>query len=131
VTNSLGSFIQQQISLLGWSRAALATRTGIDEWTLEGILESPVLPEWPTPDEMLALSRALCVSVREIVLRSAEGAGLSVMGGFNEDDAMLLTSNDQLMREVRRRLALGARTGQYLSSPPAQHWGADTGAQSA
>jgi hypothetical protein len=130
VTNSLGSFLQEQLRVLGWSRATLATRTGIDEWTLEGILDSAVLPEWPQPDDMLALSRALCVSVREITLRSAEGCGLSVLGGIDHTEAVLLASNDELMREVRRRLALGARSGQYLSSPP-QFRGVDTGASSA
>lgn len=130
MTNSLGSFLQEQLRVLGWSRATLATRTGLDEWTLEGILDSPVLPEWPQPDEMLALSRALCVSVREIALRSAEGCGLSVLGGIEHTEAVLLASNDELMREVRRRLALGARTGQYITSAPL-HRGVDTGAQSA
>jgi hypothetical protein len=130
VTNSLGTFLQEQLRVLGWSRATLATRTGLDEWTLEGILDSPVLPEWPQPDEMLALSRALCVSTREIVLRTAEGSGLSVLGGIEHTEAVLLATNDELMREVRRRLALGARTGQYLTSAP-QHRGVDTGAKPA
>ena len=127
--NSLGTFLQEQLRVLGWSRATLATRTGLDEWTLEGILDSPVLPEWPQPDDMLALSRALCVSVREIALRSAEGSGLSVMGGIDHNEALMLATNDELMREVRRRLALGARTGQYLTSA-GQQVNADT-AQSA
>lgn len=129
MTNSLGSFLQEQLRVLGWSRAQLAARTGLDEWTIEGILESPVLPEWPQPDEMLALSRALCVSVREIALLSAEGCGLKVLGGFAHNDALLLASNDELMREVRRRLALGARTGLYLTG--ASQEGVDTGVQSA
>ena len=130
MTNSLGSFLQEQLCVLGWDRPTLAMRSGLDEWTLEGILDSPVLPEWPQPDEMLALSRALCLSVREIVLRSAEGCGLSVVGGFDHPEAVLLATNDELMREVRRRLSLGARTGQYPTDAP-QHWGVDTGAQSA
>ena len=130
MTNSLGTFLQEQLRVLGWSRATLASRTGLDEWTLEGILDSPVLPEWPQPDEMLALSRALCLSTREIVLRTAEGSGLSVLGGIEHTEAVLLATNDELMREVRRRLALGARTGQYITSAP-QHRGVDTGVKPA
>jgi hypothetical protein len=130
VTNSLGSFLQEQLRVLGWSRAQLATRTGLDEWTIEGILDSPVLPEWPQPDDMLALSRALCVSVREIALRAAEGCGLNVLGGIAHNDAVLLATNEELMREVRRRLALGARTGLYLTGA-SQQQGVDTGVQSA
>jgi lambda repressor-like predicted transcriptional regulator len=130
VTNSLGSFLQEQLRVLGWSRAQLATRTGLDEWTIEGILDSPVLPEWPQPDDMLALSRALGVSVREIALRAAEGCGLNVLGGIAHNDAVLLATNEELMREVRRRLALGARTGLYLTGA-SQQQGVDTGVQSA
>lgn len=130
MTNSLGSFLQEQLRVLGWSRAQLATRTGLDEWTIEGILDSPVLPEWPQPDDMLALSRALCVSVREIALRAAEGCGLNVLGGIAHNDAVLLATNEELMREVRRRLALGARTGLYLTGA-SQQQGVDTGVQSA
>jgi hypothetical protein len=116
VINSLGIFLQEQLRVLGWSRATLAMRSGLDEWTLEGILDSPVLPEWPQPDDMIGLSRALCVSVREITLRAAEGCGLKVMGGIDHNEVLMLATNDELMREVRRRLALGARTGQYLTS---------------
>jgi hypothetical protein len=116
VINSLGIFLQEQLRVLGWSRATLAMRSGLDEWTLEGILASPVLPEWPQPDDMIGLSRALCVSVREITLRAAEGCGLKVMGGIDHNEVLMLATNDELMREVRRRLALGARTGQYLTS---------------
>ena len=114
--NSHGVFLQEQLRVLGWSRATLAARSGVDEWTIEGILESPILPEWPQPDDMVGLSRALCISVREITLRAAEGCGLSVLGGIEHNEAVMLATNDELMREVRRRLALGARTGQYLSN---------------
>ena len=38
------------------------------------------------------------------------------MGGIDHNEALMLATNDELMREVRRRLALGARTGSYLTS---------------
>jgi hypothetical protein len=43
---------------------------------------------------------------------------------------VLLATNEELMREVRRRLALGARTGLYLTGA-SQQQGVDTGVQSA
>ena len=128
--NSFGRFVDEQLTLLGWSRDDLAERSGLDDWTVAGLLDSPVLSEWPEPDVMLALARAFSLPVREVVLRAAEGCGLHVTGPLNPAETILLATNEELMREVRRRLALGARTGQYLSSPT-QHWGADTGAPSA
>lgn len=119
--NSLGVFVQDQMSLLGWNRAALSERTGIDEWTIATILDSHVLAGSPDTDDILALARAFSMPVREIVLRAAEGCGLHVMAPMSPTETLLLASNDELMSELRRRLALGARTGGYLAAP-AQRW---------
>ena len=117
VTNSLGSFVQEQMRLLGWTRDALVERSGLDRWEIEGILESPTLPEWPAPAVMLTLARTFNVSVREIALVSAEGCGLHVAATSDPVAAMSHLSNEELMREVRRRLSLGAATGGYLVNP--------------
>jgi hypothetical protein len=128
VNNAFGSYVQAQMDLLGWSRLALVERSGIDEWQLEGILEPPILAEWPTPEVMLSLAKAFTVSVRELVFRAAQGSGLYVEEGIDPTDAVHLISNEELMREVRRRLALGAATGGYLASP-GHPFDADSGAQ--
>jgi hypothetical protein len=116
VTNSLGTFIREQMRLLGWTRPMLVERTGLDEWTLETVLDAPVLPEWPEPHAMIALARAFSLPVREIVLQSAQGCGLHVLGPLNPTETLMLASSEELMKEVRRRLALGAKTGQYIAS---------------
>jgi hypothetical protein len=117
VTNSLGSFVQEQMRLLGWTRDALVERSGVDRWEIEAILESPTLPEWPSPSVMLSLARTFNVSVREVALVSAEGVGLHVAATSDPVGAMSHLSNEELMREVRRRLSLGASTGGYLTNP--------------
>ena len=126
--NSLGSYVQDQLTLLGWSRIALVERSGIDDWQLEDILEAPVLAEWPSPEVLLSLAKAFNVSVREVVMCAAQGSGLHVDEGLSPADRLHLISNEELMREVRRRLALGAATGHYLAQP-GQHSDADSGAQ--
>lgn len=117
MTNSLGSFVQEQMQLLGWTRDALVERSGLDRWELEGILESPILCEWPSPSMMLAIARTFNVSVREVALLSAEGSGLHVAATTDPVASMSHLSNEELMREVRRRLSLGAATGGYLTNP--------------
>lgn len=126
--NSLGSYVQDQLTLLGWSRIALVERSGIDDWQLEDILEAPVLAEWPSPEVLLSLARAFSVPVRDVVLRAAQGSGLHVEVGLSPAEALPLIGNEDLMREVRRRLALGAATGAYLASPDPST-GVDSGAQ--
>ena len=117
MTNSLGTFVREQMCLLGWSRETLLERTALDEWTVEAILDAPVLPEWPEPHALRALARALNLPVREVVLQAAQGSGLDVLAPLSPTETLLLASNEDLMKEVRRRLALGARTGQYIASP--------------
>ena len=126
--NSLGSYVQDQLALLGWSRLALVERSGIDDWQLEGILESPVLAEWPSPEVLLSLAKAFNVSVREVVMRAAQGSGLHVEEGLSPAETLHVISNEELMRGVRRRLALGAATGRYLAKPD-PHSDAESGAQ--
>ncbi len=129
--NSLGSYVLDQLTLLGWSRIALVERSGIDDWQLDAILESPVLAEWPSPEVLLSLAKAFSVPVRDVVLRAAQGSGLHVEEGLRPDEALSQIGNEDLMREVRRRLALGAATGAYLATPDPSHPspGVDSGAQ--
>ena len=115
--NALGSYLRDQMDLLGWSRRTLAARSGVDSLELEAILDSPVLPEWPQPETLMGLARVLSVPVREVVMHAAEGCGLGVLASAPAVHTLSLTSNEDLMREVRRRLALGAATGGYLTSP--------------
>jgi hypothetical protein len=116
VTNSLGTFVREQLELLGWTRDVLAEATGLDPWTLEAILDAPALPEWPEPHAMMALARALNLPVREIVLQSAQGCGLDVLGPLNPTETLQLASSEELMREVRRRLTLGISAGQLTAT---------------
>jgi hypothetical protein len=79
------------------------------------ILNKDWLADWPSSQVIDALARALHVPARELVLRAAEACGLSV-----EEEGpgagLLDSSNEDLMRELRRRLALGASAGNYLAT---------------
>ena len=117
MSNSLGEFVRDQLAALGWSRAQLVVRSGLDPFELEAILDSPVLAEWPRPETLMGLARVFRLPVREVVMQAAEGCGLGVRGAAPDVHTLSLTSNEDLMREVRRRLALGAATGGSLTSP--------------
>lgn len=127
--NALGSYLRDQMDLLGWSRATLVARSGLDAYELEAVLDSPMLAEWPQPETLMGLARVFSVPVREVVMHAAEGCGLGVRSTVPPVHTLSLTSNEDLMREVRRRLALGAATGGYLASPA--QYVQDRGAQSA
>jgi hypothetical protein len=127
--NALGSYLQDQMDLLGWSRATLVARSRVDPLELDAVLDASVLAEWPQPETLMGLARVFRVPVREVVMYAAEGCGLGVLSTMPAVHTLSLTSNEDLMREVRRRLALGAATGGYLTSP--NRYAQDHGAQPA
>jgi hypothetical protein len=127
--NALGSYLQDQMDLLGWSRATLVARSRVDPLELDAVLDASVLAEWPKPETLMGLARVFRVPVREVVMYAAEGCGLGVLSTMPAVHTLSLTSNEDLMREVRRRLALGAATGGYLTSP--NRYAQDRGAQPA
>lgn len=124
VTNSLGRYVQEQMGLLGWSREVVVERSGLDRRDLDAILEAPVLPELPEPTVMQSLASTFDVTLREVVLHAARACGLNVDAKAETADAVQRVGNEALMREVRRRLALGAATGGYLATRSESRLGA-------
>lgn len=118
--NRLGAYVRAEMAWRNWTLTDLTRGTGLDESDLMPILSRDWLPDWPSTQVIDALARALHVPARELVLRAAEACGLSV-----DDEAtaagLLDSSNEELMRELRRRLALGASAGNYLSTGSG-HW---------
>ena len=115
--NSLGGLVQVQMMLLGWGRPALVERSGLADWEVDAIVDDRIVADWPSPHILLALSRALQVPVRDLVLYAAEGCGLHVEATAGPVPSTIVTAtNEELLREVRRRLALGAATGGYLAT---------------
>lgn len=116
MTNSLGRYVQEQMGLLGWSREALVERSGLDRGDVDTIIDEPVLRQWPEPTVLQSLATTLDVTVREIVLHTARACGLDVDARAQGAEPVRQLGNEALMREVRRRLALGAASGGYLST---------------
>ena len=113
--NRLGAYVRAEMERRSWTLTDLTKGTGLDESDLMPILSKDWLADWPSSQVIDALARALHVPTRELVLRAAEACGLSV-----EDEGatagLLDSSNEELMRELRRRLALGASSGNYLTT---------------
>jgi hypothetical protein len=126
--NSLGGFVQEQLVLLGWSRAALVERSGLADWEVDALVADGVLADWPAPHVVLALAQAFHVPVRDVVLHAARGCGLHVEPDASPFSVISTATNEELLREVRRRLALGAATGSYLAAAN-NRFEADSGLQ--
>lgn len=103
------------MGLFGWSAAALAERSGLAEWELEALADDGTLADWPAPHVIQALAHVFHVPVRDVVLHAAAGCGLPVDVDTATPATVALATSEDLMREVRRRLALGAANGGYLA----------------
>jgi hypothetical protein len=126
--NSLGAYVRDEMTWRDWDFAELRARTGLDEEELLSLFVGERLADWPSARVVHALVHALQVSPRALVLLSAQAAGLAVAleaaaEADAEADATALSEipNEVLMRELRRRLALGATTGGYLSTRKTSH----------
>jgi hypothetical protein len=115
-----------------WDFRELLAETGLEENDVLSAFRSAPLAEWPKPQVITALARALGVPVRDLVLRTAEASGLAVeeqspreaetvpapkvLDAVAVCPALADVNNEDLMRELRRRLALGASTGGFLTT---------------
>ena len=132
--NSLGTYIRDEMERRQWALGDLTRWASLDEADLLPLFDPDPLPDLPSSRVIHELADALGVSVQAMVLRCAEACGLPLeresvgataegrQGRAGVDDvatALSSVSNEELMRELRRRLALGASTGSYLASKPA------------
>jgi len=113
--NRLGAYVQAEMDWRGWTLTDLTKAAGLDESDLMPILARDWLADWPSSQVIDAVARALHVPARELVLRAAEACGLAV-DEEGPGATLVDSSNEELMRELRRRLALGASAGNYLTT---------------
>jgi lambda repressor-like predicted transcriptional regulator len=113
--NRLGAYVQAEMDWRGWTLSDLTKAAGLDESDVMPILSREWLADWPSSQVVDAVARALQVPARELVLRAAEACGLSI-AEKGPVASIADSSNEELMRELRRRLALGASAGNYLTT---------------
>lgn len=130
--NSLGAYLREEMAWRDWDFRELLAQTGLEENDVLSAFQSAPLAEWHSPQVITALARALGVPVRDLVLRTAEASGLAVEEQSPREaetvpapavldaapvcPALADVNNEDLMRELRRRLALGASTGGFLTT---------------
>lgn len=110
--NALAGYLYNNLRRLGWGVDDLAAASGLSRSTILELLdpaeELTALPDFGTVD---ALVSALDVDRTEVVLRAAEACGLSTSPVATPQPTLKTATNSQLVSELRRRLANGARSG--------------------
>jgi transcriptional regulator with XRE-family HTH domain len=116
--NSLGQYLQGHLTKRGWAPSDLARRSGVAESEILPLLEGEALAEWPSPAAVMGMAKALKVPARDVVLMAAAACGIDPGAAPRVQSDVARATNDELLREVRRRLALGASRGTYLAGEP-------------
>lgn len=113
--NCLGAFVREEMAWRDWDLAELMAQTSLSEDELLELFDGEQLADWPSLRVVRALGKAFRVSAQDVVLLAAQACGLAVERETPSAD-LSAVGNEELMRELRRRLALGASTGNYMTT---------------
>lgn len=114
--NSLSQYVWTQMHQQGLRPAELAARAGVSVEAVSDLLAGETLKDMPPVELLSGVADALGARVDDVVLKAAKACGLAVQVKAAASAALSAVPNEELLREVRRRLALGASAGGYLAS---------------
>ena len=110
--NALAGYLYGQLRSQGWGVDDLAVRSGLSRGAVLSLLdpaeERSMLPDCATVE---AVAGALGVDRTELVLAAAQACGLAMARESRPEPTLRTATNAQLVRELRRRLASGAKAG--------------------
>ena len=107
VGNELGRVIESRLDELGWPLARLVGAAGIDAEVVAELVGPAQLAEMPDEETLLALSEALNLPYRELVITAASACGLARSMEGERVYVLRFATNEELLAELRRRLVLG------------------------
>ncbi len=113
--NVFSTYVRSLMADRNLTMRQLAERSGLPESGFSAFLGGDALAELPPVRVIQGFAAAFGIPTSVLADKAIEACGL-MSPGTRAAEAMSSLSNDDLLREVRRRLALGAAAGGYLSS---------------
>ena len=107
MSNELAVLIEDRMAVKGWSVVDLVRETGLDTGALAALLGPKELPGMPDGETVRRLAEGLGVPPLRVVLGAAEACGLATTPLGDRERALRAASDEDLMRELRRRLVAG------------------------
>lgn len=107
MANELAELIENRLAVKDWSVADLVRETGMDAGQLTDLLAPRELPGMPDRDVVQRLATALDVREQVVVMAAARGCGLATSAVGDRTGALRAASDEDLLRELRRRLVAG------------------------
>lgn len=107
VGNELGRLIESRLGELGWPLTRLVDTAGIETEVVVELVGPTELAAMPDEDTLLALSEALGLPYRELVITAAAACGLARSMEGERVYVLRFATNEELLAELRRRLVRG------------------------
>jgi transcriptional regulator with XRE-family HTH domain len=111
MANELAVLIENRLAKKGWSVTDLVRETGLTAGTVAELLGPRELPGMPDGDTVERLATALGIPPRRVVLRAVEACGMATSWAGDREHGLRTASDEELMRELRRRLLAGRSSG--------------------
>jgi hypothetical protein len=109
--NELGELVEGQLAVKGWTLGDLLPRIGITAGEALNLFGPASLTTLPDGSVMSALAAALDLPFQEVVLAAASACGVPRTVTAGREVMLHEATNDQLWRELRRRLIAGRHHG--------------------
>ena len=107
VGNELGRIIEERLDERGWPLTRLVDAAGLEPDVVAELVGPTELPAMPDEETLQALSDALDLPYRELVITAASACGLARSMEGERVYVLRFATNEELLAELRRRLVLG------------------------
>lgn len=107
MTNELAVLIEDRMAIQGWSVGELVREAGLDAAAIADLLGPHELAAMPAKETVERLAAVLGVPAQAVVMAAARACGLATTAVGDRPAALRAASDEDLLRELRRRLVAG------------------------
>lgn len=107
MANELAVLIADRLAVKDWQVGDLVRESGLDAASIADLLGPNELPGMPSKETVERLALALGVPAQYVVMAAVRGCGLATSAVGDRPGALRAASDDELLRELRRRLVAG------------------------
>jgi hypothetical protein len=107
MANELGTVIENRLRDKGWSISRFTLESGVSADLVAGLIGPEQLPSMPDEQTLVRLSEVLDLPFRQLVIAAAVACGIPRNQEGEPTFALRLATNEELLKELRRRLVRG------------------------
>lgn len=107
MANELGTVIENRLRDKGWSLSRFTLESGVSADLVAALIGPEQLASMPDEQTLVRLSEVLDLPFRQLVIAAAVACGIPRNQEGEPTFALRLATNEELLKELRRRLVRG------------------------